>query len=127
MVYRGGQNVCLIFLCVVWLTSGIWGGIIKICPICGNEFHPKSNRQKYCGDECARMGHREKARIRMQRMNDKRPYGYKHKKMILGSGNLGMTPRDDFSVEAEKILKEMQKFRLKSSIKNAVLNGKTFN
>ena len=74
--------------------------IIRVCEICGTEFHPKSNRQKYCGEGCIR-----EAKTRTMRKLRKQ-YGVHNKKKWLGTGSLGGGPYTDFKEEMKAIQKE---------------------
>jgi hypothetical protein len=90
---------------------------MKICPLCGTEFHPKSNRQKYCGEECSRIATREKVRIRVAKYRKlRRRRGWQDRKDPLGSDRLGPHMCDDFEKEMVVIAKSMRRFKLKSAI-----------
>jgi hypothetical protein len=50
------------------LWQGVPDKIInKICGICGEEFRPTGNRQRYCS-KCRQLGNREKTRLRVRRL-----------------------------------------------------------
>ena len=52
-----------------------------ICPICGTEFEPYRNNQKYCKPECNKVANRNYAR---NNPKNYRPKNKKHKCMMCG-------------------------------------------
>jgi len=85
---------------------------LKICEICGTEFHPKHGNQKYCGEECSKIAEKENARQRMQKYRDK--YGVKNKKKWLGSGNIGAIPESHWAIESATVYEEKVRLGLVS-------------
>ncbi len=74
------------------------------CQYCGALFVKTHNRQVYCSDNCRHYGRRE-LKTEWQRQFRKK-YGVKP---TLGTGELGVTPRDDIWSELRTVEKEMRK------------------
>lgn len=44
------------------------GGKVKVCPVCGKEFVPRANSQRYCGRACTYASQRkENSELRVKR------------------------------------------------------------
>lgn len=53
--------------CLMHPTDAATIALTKGCSICGGDYKPINNRQKYCSDKCAKDGNRIMSRQRMKR------------------------------------------------------------
>ena len=84
---------------------------IKKCPICGEEFERKHNRQIYCSKECSAEAKRR------QDTKHKLRYFYKNKDRIyatqIGTRSIGRHPNPDTEREHQIIKNEKERLGLK--------------